>query len=98
MNRRPTDISANGRTLTAEQQARVAADQTTLLYSNLPLSVSITLLVAAILTYALIGYVSHLAIGGWFGAMLLVCVFRMALWYQWKRRQTQSSTEQYSRQ
>ena len=81
----PTEISPTRRKLTAEQLAHVEGEQTTLLFSNLPLSVSISLLVAAILSYAMLGQVSPSAVGGWFSAMLAVCAFRIGLWYHWKR-------------
>ncbi len=91
MKRQSTEIPADGRRSTREQQASVEADQTRLLYSNLPLSVSITIIIAAILGYAMIGHVPRTAVFGWFGAMLLVCAFRIGLWYHWKSTASSAS-------
>ena len=92
-----TDSPTQAPRLTCEQQAEVEADQTKLLYSNLPLSVSITVIIAAILAYAMIGHVPRMSVIAWFGAMLLVCSFRIGLWFYWKRA-TASASETTDKQ
>jgi signal transduction histidine kinase/CheY-like chemotaxis protein len=89
-----TDSPTQAPRLTCEQQAEVEADQTKLLYSNLPLSVSITVIIAAILAYAMIGHVPRMSVIAWFGAMLLVCSFRIGLWFYWKRATASASASE----
>ncbi len=67
-----------------ERQREVAAEQTRLLFTHLPLSVVVSLVVAGILGYALLGHVSSMNALGWGAAMLLVCGYRLAIWHLWR--------------
>lgn len=64
---------------------QVHAAETHLLYQNIPTSVAVTVIIAALLAYAHWNIGSRLIVVAWFSYMLLVAVGRSVLWKRYRQ-------------
>jgi two-component system sensor histidine kinase/response regulator len=70
--------TARGRNTTVE------LEQTAMLFANLPMSVAVSTVIAALLAYALSGHNSAFATAFWLVATVAVLAVRLGIWHAWR--------------